>query len=99
MNSITYSGQNEVVQGFKEHLKSKWSSVVKSKVREYWSSHIHTMSQMYSSLQFLNRKSIYKGNVHPILIHKYYSALNIDRIPINLRIVTGSRPMYCKQKE
>jgi hypothetical protein len=55
--------------------KSKWRSVVKSKVREYWSSHIHTMSQMYSSLQFLNSKSIYKGIVHPILKHKYYSAL------------------------
>ena len=55
--------------------KSKWRSVVKSKVREYGSSHIHTMSQMYSSLQFLNSKSIYKGIVHPILKHKYYSAL------------------------
>jgi len=77
--------------------KSKWSSVVKSKVREYWSSHIHTMSQMYSSLQFLNSKSIYKGNVHPILKHKYYSALNIDRIPIKLRLVTGTYVLQTKR--
>ena len=77
--------------------KSKWSSVVKSKVREYWSSHIHTMSQMYSSLQFLNSKSIYKGNIHPILKHKYYSALIIDRIPIKLRIVTGTYVLQTKR--
>ena len=77
--------------------KSKWSSVVKSKVREYWSSHIHTMSQMFSSLQFLNSKSIYKGNVHPILKHKYYSALIIDRIPIKLRIVTGTYVLQTKR--
>ena len=77
--------------------KSKWSSVVKSKVREYWSSHIHTMSQMYSSLQFLNSKSIYKGNVHPILKHKYYSALIIDIIPIKLRIVTGTYELQTKR--
>jgi hypothetical protein len=62
-----------------------------------WSSHIHTMSQMYSSLQFLNRKDIYKGNVHPILIHKYYSALSIDRIPIKLRIVTGTYVLQTKR--
>ena len=77
--------------------KSKWSSLVKSKVREYWSRHIHTMSQMYSSLQFLNSKSIYKGNVHPILKHKYYSALNIDWIPIKLRIVTGTNVLQAKR--
>ena len=77
--------------------KSKWSSVVKSKVREYWSSHIHTMSQMYSSLQFLNSKSIYKGNVHPILKHKYYSALIIDIIPIKLRNVTGTYELQTKR--
>jgi hypothetical protein len=52
---------------------------------------------MYSSLQFLNSKSIYKGNVHPILKHKYYSALNIDRIPIKLRIVTGTYVMQTKR--
>jgi hypothetical protein len=40
--------------------KSKWSSLVKSKVREYWSRHIHTMSQMYSSLQFLIVKAFIK---------------------------------------
>jgi hypothetical protein len=62
-----------------------------------WSSHIHTMSQMYSSLQFLNSKSIYKGNVHPILKHKYYSALIIDRIPIKLRIVTGTYVLQTKR--
>ena len=77
--------------------KSKWSSVIKSIVREYWSSHIHTMSQMYSSLQFLNSKYIYKGNVHPILKHKYYSALIIDRIPIKLRIVTGTYVLQTKR--
>ena len=55
------------------------------------------MSQMYSSLQFLNSKSIYKGNVHPILKHKYYSALNIDRIPIKLRIVTGTYVLQTKR--
>ena len=77
--------------------KSKWSSVVKSKVREYWSSHIHTMSQMYSSLQFLNSKSIYKGNIHPILKHKYYLALNIDRISIKFRIVTGTYVLQTKR--
>jgi len=77
--------------------KSKWSSVVKSKVREYWSSHIHKMSQMYSSLQFLSSKNTYKGNVHPILKHKYYSALHIDRIPIKLRIVTGTYVLQTKR--
>ena len=76
--------------------KSKWNSIVKSNVREYWSSHIHTMFQMYSSLQFLNSKNIYKGNVHPILKHKYYSALNIDRIRIKLRIVTGTYVLQTK---
>ena len=55
------------------------------------------MSQMYSSLQFLNSKSIYKGNIHPILKHKYYSALNIDRIPIKLRIVTGTYVLQTKR--
>ena len=54
------------------------------------------MFQMYSSLQFLNSKSIYKGNVHPILKHKYYSALNIDRIRIKLRIVTGTYVLQTK---
>jgi hypothetical protein len=52
---------------------------------------------MYSSLQFLNSKSIYKGNVHPILKHKYYPALIIDRIPIKLRIVTGTYVLQTKR--
>ena len=64
-----------------------------------WSSHIHTMSQMYSSLQFLNSKSIYKGNVHSILKHKYYSALIIDRIPIKFRIVTGTYVLANKKNK
>jgi hypothetical protein len=52
---------------------------------------------MYSSLQFLNSKSICKGIVHPILKHKYYSALNIDRIPIKLRIKTGTYVLQTKR--
>jgi hypothetical protein len=52
---------------------------------------------MYSSLQFLNSKSIYKGNVHPILKNKYYPALIIDRIPIKLRIVTGTYVLQTKR--
>jgi hypothetical protein len=48
-------------------------------------------------VQFLNSKIIYKGNVHPILKHKYFSALNIDRIPIKLRIVTGTYVLQTKR--
>jgi hypothetical protein len=35
--------------------------------------------------------------VHPILKHKYYSALNIDRIPIKLSIVTGTYVLQTKR--
>jgi hypothetical protein len=55
------------------------------------------MNRFTQFVQFLNSKIIYKGNVHPILKHKYFSALNIDRIPIKLRIVTGTYVLQAKR--
>ena len=64
--------------------------MIKAKIVDYWSSKIVELVLVYEDLTYLSKENIRKGNLHPILKHKVQSILDITRILMRLRIVTGT---------
>ena len=77
--------------------KLQWSSMATTKVNSYWYNHISNMSTMYSGLTFLSHKSLAKCKTHPIIQHKCYSTLDIGRVPVKLRLLTGTYVLQTKR--
>ena len=53
--------------------------------------------QLYKGLQYLSNHNLSKCKIHPILKHRCYSSLEISRIPVKLRLVTGTYVLQTKR--
>jgi hypothetical protein len=64
-----------------------------------WSTSLKTVKfgQLYKGLQYLSNHNLSKCKIHPILKHIYYSSLDISRIPVKLRLVTGTYVLQTKR--
>jgi hypothetical protein len=77
--------------------KSRWISLVKSRVNDHWCTQLTTLSQLYKGLQYLSNHNMSKCKAHPILKHRCYSSLDISRIPVKLRLVTVTYVLQTKR--
>jgi hypothetical protein len=77
---------------------------VKSRVNDHWCTQLTTLAQLYKVLQYLSNHNMSKCKIHSILKHRCYSSLDISRIPVKLRLVTGTyvlqtkRIKYCRNE-
>ena len=76
---------------------SPWISLVKSRVNDHWCTQLTTLAQLYKGLQYLTNHNKSKSKLHPILKHRCYSSLDISRIPVKLRLVTGTYVLQAKR--
>ena len=76
--------------------KSRWISLVKSRVNDHWCTQTTTLAQLYKGMQYLSN-NLNKCKIHPILKHRCYSSLDISRIPVKLRLVTGTYVLQTKR--
>ena len=76
---------------------SRWISLVKSSVNDHWCTQLTTLAQLYKGLQYLSNHNLSKCKIHPILKHRCYSSLDISRIPVKLRFVTGTYVLQTKR--
>ena len=70
---------------------------MKSTVNDHWCTHLKTLAQLYKGLQYLSNHNLSKCKIHPILKHRCYSSLDISRIPVKLRPVTGTYVLQTKR--
>ena len=77
--------------------KSRWLSLVKLTVNDHWCTQLTTLAQLYKGLQYLSNHNLSKCKIHPILKHRCYSSLDISRIPVKLRPVTGTYVLQTKR--
>jgi hypothetical protein len=69
--------------------KYQWKSLIKSKIHSYWISTISEICNLYSSLKYL--KGSYKiGQCHPLATTISANMRDIIRIPIRLKMATGT---------
>ena len=78
--------------------KSRWISLVKSRVNNHWCTQLTTLvAQLYKGLRYLSNHNLSKCKIRPILKHRCYSSLDISRIPVKLRLVTGTYVLQTKR--
>jgi hypothetical protein len=69
--------------------KYQWKSLIKSKIHSYWISTSSEICNLYSSLKYL--QGSYKiGQCHPLATTISANMRDIIRIPIRLKIATGT---------
>jgi branched-subunit amino acid aminotransferase/4-amino-4-deoxychorismate lyase len=67
--------------------KNAWKKMVNKAVDEYWIEHIKKMSTYFKSLGYLNNSN---EKVHAALASVQTSARDIARLPVKLRLMTGT---------
>ena len=70
-------------------IKSKWKTLIKKKVRDYWSDRINDITRYYSSLKYIEG-SYTIGKIHPLLSTNTCCTRDINRIPVRVKIATGT---------
>lgn len=77
--------------------KSKWSNLVKKVIYQKWAEQIIGMLPLYSGLHYLNSENLEQGKIHPLLRSKIKSSRDIARLPIKLKLITGSYILQTKR--
>ncbi|CAC5401533.1 unnamed protein product [Mytilus coruscus] len=76
--------------------KMKWKHIINQKVNTYWTERIQQDTLMFSSLQYLG--GMYRiGKCHPTATTCSANIRDISRIPIRLKILTGSYILQTKR--
>jgi hypothetical protein len=70
--------------------KNAWKKMVSKAVNEYWIDHIKKMSTYFKSLNYLNASNYSNGKAHAALASVQTSARVIARLPVKLRLMTGT---------
>ena len=77
--------------------KSIWTALIKKTVFKYWSKSITDMTPLYSGLQYLSYENFSSGKTHPIFKIDCHSPLDIARLPVKLKLLTGSYILQSKR--
>ena len=70
--------------------KTVWTGLIKKTVSNYWSKLVTDMIPLYSGLQHLSSENLELGKIHSIFKIKCFSPLDIARLPVKLKLLTGS---------
>jgi hypothetical protein len=70
--------------------KEQAMKVIKKEVSDYWSKYIQDMAILYQGLRYLDFNNYTPGKLHKLLTLKCKSGGDRHRIPIKLKMLTGS---------
>ena len=73
--------------------------MVNKAVDEYWIEHIKKMSTYFKSSGYLNASNYSNGKAHAALASVQTSARDIARLPVKLRLMTGTYYMYLQSNK
>ena len=77
--------------------KSTWSNITRKCIHEFWSKAILEIVPLYTGLDHLSSYNLGKGKIHPLLKVNCQSTSDIMRLPIKLKILTGSYTLQTKR--
>lgn len=69
--------------------KSQWKSKIEKTVKNYWIDTVNSNASSYKSLKYVNRIDKF-GKVHRLLKTVSASSRDISRIPVRIKIATGT---------
>ncbi|KAH3739870.1 hypothetical protein DPMN_046560 [Dreissena polymorpha] len=69
--------------------KSQWRSKIHRTIVSYWKQYIDKIASTYTTLKFMNTEYT-PGKLHPVLQVGCLSALEVTRLPVRLRLLTGT---------
>ena len=70
--------------------KFKWKSQVRKKIEKYWIDHIISLVTHYKSISSISCTSFKQLDIHPVLKSVQTSVKDTQRLPIKLRLLTGT---------
>ncbi len=70
--------------------KNKWKQETTKFINQYWKEHVSNLAQLYSSIRCINASNYEIGKLHPTLESVTSSARDVARLPIKLKIMTGT---------
>ncbi|CAG2206811.1 unnamed protein product [Mytilus edulis] len=77
--------------------KSLWTSNIKRTVHNYWSKSIVQLLPLYKGLDHLTTGNLDKGKIHPLFRINCHSAIDTARLPVKLKLLTGSYILQSKR--
>ena len=91
IRKICYKYQIENIQDYllSPLSKTEWKTLITRKVHKYWIEQINRDVVMYTTLRYLNA-SYTIGKVHPILTTATACMKDISKLPVRLKILTGT---------
>lgn len=87
---IKYDCQDPVYLLDNQISKNEWKSLIQKKINLHWWNNIKHQASLYKSLQFLTTNKCYAGKIHPLLQISCKSKRDVNRIPVKLKILTGT---------
>ncbi|CAC5409623.1 unnamed protein product [Mytilus coruscus] len=77
--------------------KSLWTSNIKRKIHSYWSNTIVQLLPLYKGLDHLTMGDLEKEKIHPLFKMNCHSAIDTARLPVKLKLLTGSYILQSKR--
>ncbi|CAG2193856.1 unnamed protein product [Mytilus edulis] len=77
--------------------KLKWKNLIRKAIDTYWVDHVVTMSVYYKSISYISTANYNTGHLHNALASIQTSAKYIQRLPIKLRLLTGTYILQCNR--
>ncbi|CAG2207964.1 unnamed protein product [Mytilus edulis] len=87
---IKYNLENPLSLLYNEMSKGKWKNMTTTAVHKYWTTRINEEIMYYSSLKYIPTSSFKVGKIHPLALANSANQRDINRIPIRIKIATGS---------
>jgi len=79
--------------------KEKWNKLIKERISKEWIKKITLTIPLYHGLRYLNYQDFWPGKIHPILKIKSNSTRELTRIPVKIKMLTGTyilQPLRCR---
>ncbi|CAC5361050.1 unnamed protein product [Mytilus coruscus] len=77
--------------------KTVWTSTIKKTVYNHWNRSIVQLQPLYKGLNFLTTENLRTGNIHPLFKINSHSAIDTARLPVKLKLLTGSYILQSKR--
>ena len=77
--------------------KAQWRVRVAKAVNSYWTEKLIYEAGLYSTLRKMNCTLFIPGKCHPLLINLFGGVHEASRIPVRLRIATGTYMLQCNR--
>ncbi|CAC5415628.1 unnamed protein product [Mytilus coruscus] len=79
--------------------KTVWTSTIKKTIYNHWNRPIvqFQLQPLYKGLNFLTTENLRTRNIHPLLKINCHSTIDTARLPIKLKLLTGSYILQSKR--